>query len=773
MQASKPAASATTKPTGTATKKVLKDQGAPKSASDLVLRDLQPQADAVAEAIKSGTPQQVVSASQRLAAVALLRLANVRMAIAAYSQALELYRKSLALQDVPETRLNISLAALRTGQLDEAYEQISRVLGLDASDPRAWHLKGKYWMAKGEYQAAAESLNKSLQLKDNPNVRYALALALLGGGKKQAADQVFQSMFRDYGDRAIWHVVFGGGYQQAGYLEDAIREFRRAIAIDTRVSQAHFYLGFALLAQNHWARTEESMAELRQSLQQEPRNFVANLLLGIGESQLKDFVQSNEHLTIASEVQPQAAEPWLYRGLNAYQQDRFDQAKPYLLKAIELAAGKEAEGNFQIRRAYIALSRIEFVGGNKPDGERFARKAKELQEKAHVATAENLAEMTGGMGGAVVMPHQKLPEPNAIQDALPADPAAQLDEAALVNATQKPEEQEQLKVLEKRLRGVLSQCYNDWATAEARQQLYPLALEHFQEAERWDNTTRGLMRNVGLAALRVGDSKEAERALEVAVQQDAADHTSRARLAMLFFADDNYSSAAKQFEALGDAVFQDASLTYAWGFSLARIKEQKRATEVLNRLDGFQLPPETLLSVGDIYGVMQDYDHAILNYRKALQLNPVLPKAHYKTGAALIRLSRPADAIPELEAELKLSPEDVDVQYNLAYALLRTSEKERAMPILRSIVSAHPEHPGAQYELGKTLLDSGDLEGGVQCLEKAAKLDPERDYIHYQLQTAYRRLGRKEDADREAAVYKELKTRQREQATIPQPQKQE
>ena len=194
---------------------------------------------------------------------------------------------------------------------------------------------------------------------------------------------------------------------------------------------------------------------------------------------------------------------------------------------------------------------------------------------------------------------------------------------------------------------------------------------------------------------------------------------------------------------------------------------------MLNHVAAFDLSPETLLSVGDLYGVLQDYEHAVSTYRKALQLNPNLPKAHYKAGAALIRLSRPADAVPELQAELKISPADVDVQCNLAYALLRMSEKEKAMEILKAIVSAHPDHPGAQYELGKTLLDDGNLESGVQHLKIAAKLDPGRDYIHYQLQTAYRRLGRKEDADREAAIYRELKARQREEATIPQTSKPE
>ncbi len=65
---------------------------------------------------------------------------------------------------------------------------------------------------------------------------------------------------------------------------------------------------------------------------------------------------------------------------------------------------------------------------------------------------------------------------------------------------------------EKRLRQILGTSYNDLGAAEARQQKYLQALIHFHEAERWSASTPGLMRNIGLAAAKVGDNVEAARA---------------------------------------------------------------------------------------------------------------------------------------------------------------------------------------------------------------------------------------------------------------------
>jgi Flp pilus assembly protein TadD len=78
------------------------------------------------------------------------------------------------------------------------------------------------------------------------------------------------------------------------------------------------------------------------------------------------------------------------------------------------------------------------------------------------------------------------------------------------------------------------------------------------------------------------------------------------------------------------------------------------------------------------------------------------------------------------------------------------------------VVSAHPDYPNAQYELGKILLDRGQLEDALGHLEVAARLSPGADFMHYQLQAAYRKLGRTAEADRELEIYKGLKAKSRE-----------
>ena len=732
--------------------------------------ELQRRIEAEKNAVSTGDPQAVVDSARKLAALALLRVADLRTLVGSYPQAIELYRKSLALEDVPQTRLLLATAALTVGQPDETISQTTKLIESDPGNSRLWYLNGKGWMGKQDYHSALASLKRSQALRSDVNTQYALALSHLRLKDKAAAEEIFKSMLQEQGDRPIWHIVFGGAYRECSYWPDAAREFRRAIALDNN-TRAHLYLALALLEQNGWAPLEESARELKVAVRLDPKDFYANLYLGLGESQADQLEESNTHLKVAAELDPSLAETWLYLGLNAFKQNNHQDAKKYLLKAIEQTGTNEALGEYEIRRGYIALARIEFSAGNTEQAKKYTEKVKELKAKAMAEQAEGIADMAGGMGAPAVIPHAKLPEQSLPAETAPVDLAAHLELSALAKTSLSAADQKRIESTEHRLRVLLSNAFNDWGTADARNRLYPLALQHFHEAEQWDKSTPGLMRNVGLAALRTGDLTEAVRAFKVAVEVDPKDQLAQAKLAMLLFGTSDYAEASKHFEALGDAAFEDPAVAYGWGYSLARINQQKKATEVLDRLAVMQIPAELQLSIGDIYSVFQDYERAITSYRKALQLEPGIAKAHYKIGAALIRLSRPGEAIPELQAELKNASGDPDIEFNLAYALLATSQKDKAEVLLRSITTAHADHPQAQYELGKLLLENGQLEEAINHLEVASKLDSESDYVHYQLQSAYRRAGRKEEADREAQIYKDIKTRKREQATIPMPDK--
>jgi tetratricopeptide (TPR) repeat protein len=722
---------------------------------------------AQAATARGGDPDAIIAANKKLAAVALRQLGNLRLFEKAAPQAVEILRESLALEDVPETRFALAVAAMAADQPDEAVAQSAKLVESHPENAQFWSLNGKAHMAKSDYATASESFQHSLKIKDDPNTRFLLAMSYLNAKEKPKAETIFRQMLTDYGDRAIWHVIIAGAYRESGNNDDAVREFRRAIAMDHTVDHAHFFLGLTLLQQNHWAQTDESMAEFREAVRLDPQDYSSNFYLGAGESEFKLFDSSNQHLKVAAEKDASVPEVWLYLGLNAFQQQNLKAARDYFDRAITTTGKDKARNNYQLKKAYIALSRIAFTEGQREQAQQYAQKARELQNKSLAGSAESVSETMeqGGMGqAAAVMPHSNLPREQAQADEI-VDPTAQVSTSPL-----KPSEAKEATEFESKLRKILSSSFNDWGTAEARQGMFSFAFDHFKEAEKWDSSTPGLMRNLGFAALKLDNVPEGIRALQEAVKLDSSDRQTRARLAMTLYASSQYPEAAKEFAALGDAVYGDPGMAYAWGYSLVKTNQSKQAVIVLDNLMSHDLPPEVLVSVGDLYGVLEFYEPALKAYRKALEEGPQIEKLHYKMGAALIRLDRMAEAVTELREALKQTPNDMDVQYNLAYALLQTSQKDQALALLQTVTTKEPDHPQAQYELGKALLEEGKLQDAVPHLEMAAKLDPGRDYVHYQLQLAYRRLGRTAEADNELNVYREIKARKRDSVVLPKPE---
>jgi hypothetical protein len=79
------------------------------------------------------------------------------------------------------------------------------------------------------------------------------------------------------GDSGSLHVLFGHAYRKAEMQDDAIRELRKAIALDTRTPHAHHFLGLALLWNNERTDTPEIRQEFVTELNSgRPDIYIAN-----------------------------------------------------------------------------------------------------------------------------------------------------------------------------------------------------------------------------------------------------------------------------------------------------------------------------------------------------------------------------------------------------------------------------------------------------------------------------------------------------------------
>ena len=687
------------------------------------MEDLPARMQAASTAQQTGDPAKIASANRNLIATTLRALAEIKLAEGNNNQGIDLYKQSIEFEDTPNAHIALSLVYMRAQRTDEALAEIGPVLKADPRNADAWDVQGKLYMDKKAWREAAESFNRSLELESNVIVAYALATAYLNQGDKAKAEIIFKQLTDATGDRASLHIMTGRAYQNAGMMDDAVREFNRAAALDPKGSRAHYFIGLLYMAQNEWVATPQAREEFAQEVKINPTDFFGNFFLGYIDNNDQRYDDSDRYLKAAAKDKPDWPEPYLYMGLNAYARKDNAKAEELLRKAIELTGDDQRRNNYQIRRAYYVLGRLNYQSGRKQEASAYTKIFSDMQAKTMADSRANTpASKVQGSTLSGISAEPSVPTTAVINpSAQPGDEAPKLS----------VEEKAELRSTEQKLMVVLGNAFNDLGTSEARQKQYPVALTYFQQAEKWNPAIPHLMRNLGFAAFRANEYPESARALQVAIQQEPGDKMIPAMLAMALFSSDQYADAAKVFDQVGDVAYSDPRVAYAWATSLARTNQQEKANVILARISQQPLSPDALLLVGQVYSDLGNQQQAIATYKKAIQENPSLQRAHYYTGMAQLGRKQTSVAVTEFEAELELNPDDAD----------------------------------AQYQLGKTLLELGKTKDAIPHLEAAVKTNPNLDDVHNQLQIAYRKAGRASDADREAKLAAETKSKAASKST--------
>ena len=726
--------------------------------------EIQKKAAAVQAARESGDAQAISHASRELIAIALRQMAHLRLVESAFPAAIDLYQQSLSFEDNPSARVDLAIAYLRAKRPEDSLTEVSKAILAEPEDSRGWRVQGLAYMMKGQYTPAIDSLQRSVVLRDDLEADYSLGMCLLNNHEKERAAAVFKKMDEEAANRGALHVLVARAYRDANYLDDAVRELKLALQIDPKTLHAHYLLGVVYLLQEQWAPMPKIREEFLAELKLSPKDFLSTYLLGAMTSNEKLFDESDRYLRAATAINPDWSEPWLYLGLNANSRGDSEQAEQYLRKAIQLNGPDDSRSNYLIRKAYFALGRLLNDTGRKDEAKTYLQKARDLQNRVQ---ADSLIENSAaGMGGAndayISSADLKDSESGASSIVDARDSTAELDATALSRADLTEAEKKDVIAQEKSLRNLLGAAYNDLATSEAMRQLYDMALNDDAEARRWDPELPGLARNLGVAAVKAKKYSRAIEPLEQAINENPKDAPVRAMLGMSYFFTADYKNAAATIAPLGDTASNDPGLAYAWAESEAKLGNFESATNILKRLEAVPLPDDRLMLVARTWEEIGNHQRAIDLYHRILQTSPEQPRAHYYAGISYIKSDHPSDAAAEFRAELALSPNDTDAQYDLGYAYLMESKRDQAATLFRGVISANPEHADAQYQLGKILLDDKNIKEAISHLEVAVRLSPQTDYMHYQLQAAYRLDSRIQDADRELALYKEIKAAKRD-----------
>jgi tetratricopeptide (TPR) repeat protein len=661
-------------------------------------------------------------------------------------EAVRLLDDAVAAQPADENaRTDLAMGYFRAGHLDRASEQAAQVVKENPRNVRALQLMGNIEFAQGNFAAAADHLHTALGLQGDFATAYSLALAYLSQHKLAETKLLFDELLNDMGSTPELHVLLGRAYRETGYLDDALREFKKAIDLDPHYPRVHYYLALAYLAQGEKERFPTARPLFEQELAINPKEFFSTFFLGVIYLENRDFPKAEEYLKRAAQLQPENPDPLLYLGQAYFESDQPELAIESLKKSIALTADP-SRNHYQVSKAHTMIGQVLLKMGKQEEAEAELKRSQELRAQAFQNDKD--AQDAREMGQ-----HELLPDVQSDQEK-----PAFLENRPPLDAAAEKKTQE----LRASLSDILANAYNNLGVIQARHEQYAPAADYFQKASRWKPELAGLDRNWGLASFRAQRFEEAVGPLGRQLARQPDDAKTRDALGLSYFMTGQFAKTLEVFQPALSNLPDDPGILYAMGVSLVRTGDSATASSVFRRmLEKNPNVAEIHVLLGQADADQNQYTSSVEEFSRALELDPKIEGAHFGRALILLHEGKVDDSAREFRAELDAHPGDAKAKYHLAYVLIMQQQKDQAFALLSEVVRDKPDYADAQYQLGKILLERGDVKAAIERLETAVRLDPTKDYSYFQLSVAYRRDGRVEDAQRVLQDYQKLKAKAR------------
>ncbi len=150
---------------------------------------------------------------------------------------------------------------------------------------------------------------------------------------------------------------------------------------------------------------------------------------------------------------------------------------------------------------------------------------------------------------------------------------------------------------------------------------------------------------------------------------------------------------------------------------------------------------------------------AAAEYQKILDINPMLPGIHARLGRVLLSGQPTPEAVAQakknFEEELEIDPSNATAEYVLGELAKNADDMSTAIQHYSRATKIDTGFAEAYLGLGSALVATKQFADALPPLETYEKLAPDSPSGHYQLALAYNGVGRKEDANREAALQRE------------------
>jgi tetratricopeptide (TPR) repeat protein len=158
-------------------------------------------------------------------------------------------------------------------------------------------------------------------------------------------------------------------------------------------------------------------------------------------------------------------------------------------------------------------------------------------------------------------------------------------------------------------------------------------------------------------------------------------------------------------------------------------------------------------NLGIAYLDQLQYADSMHAFEQVVKLRPDYADGHINIGLAYIEWEKYSEARADLEKALELSPNNARALYYLALVERREGHFDEELADLQRVVIQFPQARDPRRELGIAYYQRHSYPEAMEQFEALQKIDPDDLAAHYNLAVIYRRLGMKDKAAAQAALF--------------------
>jgi len=281
--------------------------------------------------------------------------------------------------------------------------------------------------------------------------------------------------------------------------------------------------------------------------------------------------------------------------------------------------------------------------------------------------------------------------------------------------------------------------------------------------------------NLGNSYNDVGDTEQAQLALERAVEINPSLSESHTNLGNIYLGKDRIDDAIYEYQAALRIKFDDAKTHNNLGNAYSRhgwlndaISEYTYAVELdpdftdayknmanaycMQEMYGqaaaklkyvLTLEPKDANcynQLGKVYNYMGEYDEAIFQLKQALRINNDLAEAYYEMGVSYGGLNMVNDEIESYKKCLDIKPNMTEALMHLGNIYFREEKYDKAVEYYKKAIQIKPDDGPAHYNIGAAYSNEGKYEEALTEYNKAIELAPEMGDAHHGLAFVYYKL---------------------------------